>query len=258
MRTVIIGTGNVATVLSRLIRQAGHDIVQVVGRNETAARNLAVIAASKAVTDLQHLNREADLYIIAVSDDAIAPVAALLQTGRKPIVHTAGSVSKEVLKVCSTNYGVLYPLQSLRREMDLLPEIPFLVDANTPDTLSFISEFAQSLSPQVAVADDAQRLRLHLAAVFVSNFTNHLYALTEDFCEQEKLPFQLLVPLITAVAERLRQFSPAAVQTGPALRHDTSTIQKHLELLEAHPQLKQFYELFTASIQQLHRSPGQP
>lgn len=253
MRTVIIGTGNVATVLSRLIRQAGHDIVQVAGRNEGAARTLASIAESQAVTDLRQLTAEADLYIMAVSDDALTAVAEQIKAGRKTIVHTAGSVSKEVLKGCSTNYGVLYPLQSLRREMEVLPATPFLVDGNTPDTTALISEFAQTLSPQVTVADDAQRLRLHLAAVFVSNFTNHLYALTEDYCAKEKLPFRLLIPLITAVAERLHQFSPAAVQTGPALRHDVSTIQKHLNLLKEHPQLQQLYEWFTKSIQQLHK-----
>jgi predicted short-subunit dehydrogenase-like oxidoreductase (DUF2520 family) len=227
--------------------------VQVCGRNLLHAEELADVLQAEATTGLTQPDATADLYVIAVSDVAIASVAAGLRLDRKLVVHTAGSVSKDVLSVCSKNYGVLYPLQSLRGELNELPDIPFLVDGNTNDDLALITEFAGTLSNQVQQAGDEQRLKLHVAAVIVSNFTNHLYALAKAYCQHEQLDFTLLLPLITAVAERLYDHEPAAVQTGPAVRNDQATIQKHLELLQQHPALKALYGLFTESIRKMYK-----
>lgn len=253
MRIVIIGTGNVATVLGRKFLAAEHEVIQVCGRNALRAAELADTLGTTFTTDIQQPDRTADLYIVVVSDAALPAVAAQLQLDKKLVVHTAGSVSKNILSTCSKNYGVLYPVQSLRREINILPEIPFLVDGNTEDDLALITDFACSLSNQVQRADDEHRLKLHVAAVIVSNFTNHLYALAQAYCLQEKTDFNMLLPLITAIADRLYQYAPADVQTGPAIRNDTPTIQKHLELLQPHESLKALYELFTHSIQAMYK-----
>jgi predicted short-subunit dehydrogenase-like oxidoreductase (DUF2520 family) len=253
LRIVIIGTGNVATILGKRFLAADHEIVQVCGRNLLHAEELADVLQAAATTDLTQPDATADLYVIAVSDVAIATVAAGLRLDKKLVVHTAGSVSKDILSVCSKNYGVLYPLQSLRGELNELPDIPFLVDGNTNDDLALITEFAGTLSNQVQQAGDEQRLKLHVAAVIVSNFTNHLYALAKAYCLHEQLDFTLLLPLITAVAERLYDHEPAAVQTGPAVRNDQATIQKHLELLQQHPALKALYGSFTESIRKMYK-----
>lgn len=258
-RITIIGTGNVATVLGRAIRAAGHTIVQVYGRNKPQAEQLATALQDvwpgqdpnqhiSATTDLQQINGAADVYIIAVADAAIPAVAASLHLAGKLVVHTAGSVSKEVLRVCSERYGILYPLQSLRKEMQQLPVIPFLVDAADANDLLLLQELALTVSPQVQVAGDEQRLKLHVAAVVVSNFTNHLYALAEQYCVAEKADFRLLLPLITEVATRLQQLSPQQAQTGPAIRKDMPTIEKHLALLEGHDALREVYRVMTESI----------
>lgn len=252
MRTVIIGSGNVATVLGKKFIQSGHEVVEVCGRNHAAVQELAGKLNVPYTTDFSCINLSADLFVVAIADDAIPQVVSFLPLDKKLVVHTAGSVSMEVLKNCSRNYGILYPLQSLRKEIEEIPAIPFLVDGNTPDDLAVISEFAATLSPMVQQAGDEQRLKIHLAAVMVSNFTNHLYTLAEKYCKQEKMDFKLLLPLISAIAERVRHFEPASVQTGPALRHDEKTIHKHLELLKDHPQLKEFYALFTSSIKKMH------
>ena len=253
MRIVIIGTGNVATILGKRFLAADHEIVQVCGRNLLHAEELADLVQATPSADVTQPDPTADLYVIAVSDAAIASVAADLKLDKKLVVHTAGSVSKDVLRVCSKNYGVLYPLQSLRSELNELPDIPFLVDGNTPDDLALITEFAGTLSNQVQPAGDEQRLKLHVAAVMVSNFTNHLYALAKAYCLREQLDFTLLLPLITSVADRLHDHEPAAVQTGPAVRNDEATIQKHLELLQQHPALKALYGSFTDSIRKMYR-----
>jgi predicted short-subunit dehydrogenase-like oxidoreductase (DUF2520 family) len=252
MRTVIIGSGNTATVLGKKILAAGHQVLQVVGRNRATTERLAALLQAD-VADVTGISKEADIFILAIPDNAIAEVATQLNLDKKLVVHTAGSVSKDVLKECSRNYGILWPVQSLRKEINELPEIPFLIDANTPDNLAMIAEFASSMQGAVKIAGDEERLKLHLAAVMVSNFTNHLYTLADQYCRQEKLDFNLFHPLISSIAERVRHFEPARVQTGPAVRHDTRTIDKHLELLKEHPGLKELYALFTKNIGAMYK-----
>jgi predicted short-subunit dehydrogenase-like oxidoreductase (DUF2520 family) len=232
---------------------AEHDVIQVCGRNELATEELADALRTTFTTNLAQPDPTADIYLLAVSDTAIAGIASELKLDNKLVVHTAGAVSKDVLRPCSKNYGILYPLQSLRREITALPDIPFLVDGNTEDDLALITDFACSLSNQVQHATDAQRLKLHVAAVMVSNFTNHLYALAQDFCLQEHVDFAMLLPLINAITDRLYEYAPVDMQTGPAIRNDQATIQKHLQLLQHHPPLKHLYSLFTQSIQAMYK-----
>jgi predicted short-subunit dehydrogenase-like oxidoreductase (DUF2520 family) len=242
----------VATVLGRKFLTAEHEVIQVCGRNALHAEELADTLSATFTTDLSQPDDTADLYVLAVSDSALPGIASQLKLDKKLVVHTAGSVSKNVLATSSKNFGVLYPVQSLRREINILPDIPFLVDGNTEDDLALITDFACTLSHQVEHANDEQRLKLHVAAVMVSNFTNHLYALAHNYCLQEKLDFNMLLPLITAIADRLYEYSPVEVQTGPAIRNDSATIQKHMELLQQHGQLKTLYALFTESIRAMY------
>ncbi|MBO9635113.1 MAG: DUF2520 domain-containing protein [Chitinophagaceae bacterium] len=252
-RLVIIGTGNVATALALAFGGEAHTIVQVYGRDAAKAAALAKRCNAASISDLAALSTDADLYIMAVSDSAVAPLAASLQLGDKLLVHTAGSVSREVLKNSSSSYGVLYPVQSLRAEMDRVPDLPFLVDANSPEKGAWLQSLALTVSTQVQFATDEQRLRLHVAAVVVSNFTNHLYALAEDYCKKEGTDFRMLLPLISEVANRIQNISPNEVQTGPAIRNDQNTIDRHLALLAPFPELQQLYAIFSASIQNMYK-----
>ncbi len=248
MEIVIIGSGNVASVIGRLCKQKGHEIVQVVSRNAAHAKSLADELNCAWADYNEKLNDSAGIYIIAVADSALQELNKSISLGNKLILHTAGSVSKDVLKDISHNYGVLYPLQSLRKEMNYETDIPFLIDGNTAETTTLVEDFAATLSSIVTKTTDDERLKLHVAAVMVSNFTNHLYALAESFCKKENVDFNLLNPLIRETAERIQKFSPAAVQTGPAVRNDIFTIEKHLRILSEHPQLKYMYIKLTDSI----------
>lgn len=253
MNIVLIGSGNVATVLGKKIQAAGHDILQVAGRNETACAELAAVLKCPFTINWSFINQQADIYIIAIADKALEHIHEQLNLDKKIVVHTAGSVSKDVLYSVSKNFGVLYPLQSLHKEKEWLPEIPFLVDANSNDTIVLLQDFAETISLNVQVADDETRKKIHLAAVLVNNFTNHLYALAEEYCKNEQLDFKLLLPLIEETTECIKSSSPKDVQTGPAVRRDEATIKMHLSLLEQHPQLVKLYELFTASISSMHK-----
>ena len=252
MRVVLIGSGNTATILGKLMKQSNHHLVQVYGRTAATVAALAEQLGTSYCTDPGNMDTTANLYVIAVSDEAVTEVASQLSLENRLVVHTAGSVSKDVLKQASLNYGVLYPLQSLRKEMKELPLIPLLVDGNTSDDLTLIYDFAQSLSNQVQKANDEERLRYHLAAVMVNNFSNHLYTLVQDYCKETKTDFNFLLPLVQQLPERLADHLPQDLQTGPAIRKDQATINKHLQLLSDHPQIKNLYALFTESIQEYY------
>lgn len=248
MNIVIIGTGNTATVLGRKLVAAGHRIVQVFGRDSNAASRLAYELNTESTSYWNVVNRQADLYLLAVSDIAIAEIRRELNLPDRTVVHTAASVPKNILKGAAAHYGVLYPLQSLKKETLSLPEIPVIIDASDPDTLALLDGLAHSISDTVVEADDEQRAKLHLAAVFCNNFTNHLYALAADYCAREGLDFRLLLPLIRETAARVATMPPQQSQTGPALRNDRSTIDRHLALLRDHPALQRIYTLMTESI----------
>jgi len=253
MNVVIIGTGNVATVLGIQIAGSGHRILQVLGRREEQTSTLAAALDCPYSTDWAEINPAADLYLCALSDTALSVIGEKLSLPGKLVLHTAGALSKNILLPVSTNCGVLYPLQSLRKEIRPFPPIPLLVDANISESLPFILDFARTISAQVEVADDETRLKLHLGAVIVNNFTNYLYTVTADFCREQGIDFHLLVPLIRETASRVARFPPGEVQTGPAVRGDAVTIEKHLSALNNNKIIRDLYELLTYKIEAYFR-----
>ncbi len=252
MEIVIIGTGNTASVLGRMLRAAGHHIAQVYGRDAAAASALAYELSSESTNYWAVVNRNADMYILAVSDIAIPEIIKELHLTNKTVVHTAASVSKDIFKSKVSRYGVMYPLQTLKKGTDRLPEVPVIIDASDADTLQEIAALAGTISDTIEDGNDETRLKLHMAAVFCNNFVNHIYALMQDYCEKEKLDFSLFLPLIEETAIRLKQVPATEAQTGPAFRGDKVTIDKHLDVLKSYPELMKIYEVMTASIRHSH------
>jgi predicted short-subunit dehydrogenase-like oxidoreductase (DUF2520 family) len=254
MEIVLLGTGNTASVLGRKIKSRGHTIVQVFGREEIKAKKLADQLDAYVITSMDALFPDADIYIIAITDTAVPAVAANWRLKDKLVVHTAGSVSKNVFLGTAHSYGVFYPLQSLKKELTYLPEIPVLLDASDDKTLSTLKKFALTISDTVLEAGDEQRKKLHLAAVISNNFVNHLFAVTQDYCERENMDFRVLLPLIQETVSRLKEIPAYKSQTGPAVRGDEVTMTAHRELLNAYPQLKKIYELLSDSITLTHQA----
>ncbi|RYY12282.1 MAG: DUF2520 domain-containing protein [Chitinophagaceae bacterium] len=248
MRIVIIGSGNVATVLGRRIYLAGHTIVQVYSRNGAGAAKLARELEASPCIEPVAVDLTADLYLIAVSDSAISTIAGWLRVQDKIVAHTAGSVSMAALSPCSSSIGVIYPLQTIRKEADMVQDIPILVDGNHDEAKTALFDLANDVSGTVQFADDNKRSHLHTAAVVVNNFSNYLYTLAADYCENENLDFRLLTPLIAETAERIKVQLPKDVQTGPAVRNDVKTIDEHLQKLANYPDLAELYRLFTKKI----------
>ena len=248
MRITLIGSGNVATVLGRLIIQNSHTLVQVISRNKLHAKELADKLGTSYADFTETIDNNCDLFIVAITDLNIEYLLNNIIPDDKLIVHTAGAVPMKVLSRYSKKYGVLYPLQTLRKEMVSMPVIPFLIDGSSPEVTQEIEKFALTLSDKITVATDEERLKIHTAAVIVSNFTNYMYAIAEDFCNKEKIDFNILKPLILETAHRIETASPMDLQTGPAVRKDVQTLDKHLKILSNYPKLKTTYLRITDSI----------
>ena len=250
MDIVLVGSGNVATVLGRKALAAGHRIVQVYSPHSGHANELAVRLGTNSTSYISSIEKKADLTIIALRDDVVTNFVQQAGKINSILVHTAGSLSINVLKGSSNpSFGVLYPLQSLKKEINILPRISILVDGNNAVSLGIIKQFANTIAEMVLEADDGTRLKYHLTATIVNNFTNYLFTLAASFCEKENISFSVLQPLIEETVLRLRTTTPQLAQTGAAIRNDVNTIQKHHELLEQYPQILKFYNLFTEEIQ---------
>ncbi len=252
MRIAFIGSGNVATVLCRLLKRAGHTITGIYSASAANAQTLAIEAGAASYGTVDQLIDNADIYIIAVNDNAITEISETLKLPGKIVVHTSGSTPQDVLRNISTQYGVLYPLQSLRKLSEHQPVIPLLVNGSDDIVNTQIRALAETVSPIVEDADDEKRLNLHLAAVMVSNFTNFLYTLAYDYCTKQQVPFSALVPLIKEVADRTELYKPCDMQTGPAVRGDSITIEKHLQLLSQYPTQQQVYAQLTEAIRNFY------
>jgi predicted short-subunit dehydrogenase-like oxidoreductase (DUF2520 family) len=254
MDIVLLGSGNVATQLGRAFKMAGQTIVQVWSRDIEHAKELADTVASEAISDIDDINRSADLYIIAVKDNAIQELAATLNIGDKLIVHTSGSTPIQALEGVSSHTGVFYPLQTFSKNKSVdFRSVPIAIEASNPEDLAAIRAIADRLSERVTELNSAQRKALHVAAVFACNFTNHLMAISQQLLEAENLEFDLLRPLIAETAAKVQQYDPETVQTGPAIRGESEIISTHLEMLQEKPDWQELYKQLSQSIVNLHQ-----
>jgi len=249
MRITIIGSGNVATHLAAAFKNAGHVIVQVYSRTMQNAALLAYHIKAEPVNDLNDINPNTDIFIIAVKDDAIGPVAEQLAAHNKLVVHTSGAAGLYALTAFTDNAGVFYPLQtfSKTKEVDFF-KVPLCIEGADENITIQLTELARTVSNNVYQVDSQQRKILHLAAVFACNFPNYLYAVAQQLLAEKGLDFDMLRPLILETAEKVQSRFPADVQTGPAIRNDQSTMDFHLQLLEGREQLKYIYSLLSQGI----------
>lgn len=246
---VILGAGNVATHLFNAFDNS--DTVTV---NQWFNRNIGSLQSYKnrvdLTDDLAQL-KEADLYIIAVSDDAVANLSAKLPFENRLVAHTSGTVNIHDLDK-KNRRGVFYPLQTFSKSAALdFANVPICIEAIDKSDLKILKTLSTAMGSKSHKVNTNQRKSLHLAAVFVNNFTNQLYRISHEITEDEGVEFDILKPLIMETAKKVQELSPYMAQTGPARRNDKKTIKKHLELLK-NEQHKAIYELLTASIQKTH------
>lgn len=241
IRLVIIGSGNVA---QHLIQAFQKSLVQVVARHPEALHSPPI--SCPVVTSMSEI-ADAEVYVLAVSDHAIAVLGHEIPGTGKLVVHTSGATGMHVLPKHHRS-GVLYPLQTFTKGKPLdYSTIPFCLEADKKEDYLLLEQLARTVSHAIFSIDEKQRLALHLAAVFVCNFTNHLYQLGADLCAEHGVSFEVLKPLILETAAKVQTLTPTQAQTGPALRGDTATLERHQSMLtQTYP--KEIYQLLTQSI----------
>lgn len=246
IRITLIGSGNVAQHLIKAFSKSeAVEIVQVFSRKKETLTSL--MDYDKIVNDFENL-KEADLYIIAVSDNAIAEVSQQLPFNNQLVVHTSGTVSIEALDN-KNRKGVFYPLQTFSKNKEIdFSVIPICLEAENTFDFRILETVAKGISNAVFPINSEQRKALHIAAVFVNNFTNHLYQIGQEICDENQVSFEILKPLIQETAEKIKTLDPIDAQTGPAKRYDSSTIEAHLSYLTNENQ-KNIYKILTQSIQ---------
>lgn len=251
-KITIIGSGNVATILSKVFVNKGFSINQVFSKSKINAEilieKLAANQQIKITDNIAEIDDTSDIYIVCVKDDAIATVVNQILFKDKLIVHTSGSVDITVFNGFN-QFGVFYPLQTFSKDKDTdVANVPFCIEGNTNQTTQLLIDLASSISKKVYEINSEQRKTLHLAAVFACNFTNYMYSIAEEITTKNNINFEVLKPLIQETAKKIEFQSPKEAQTGPAKRKDQQTINKHLAMLENNPN-KELYKLITDLIQ---------
>ena len=246
INVIIIGSGNVAQHLIKAFSKSKNiDLAQVFSRQK---ESLVPLLDSHKIIDNYTDLAEADLYILAVSDDVIAAVSSQLPFENRLVVHTSGSISIDLLDN-KNRRGVFYPVQTFSKNVAVdFSEIPICLESENEVDFDLLEKVAYSISNKVFEINEMQRQALHVSAVFVNNFVNQLYQIGNEICLENNIPFEVLKPLILETANKGTTLSPKEVQTGPASRNDRQTIERHLNFLSDENR-KNIYKIITQSIQ---------
>lgn len=249
MKVVFIGAGNLATNLSLALKKAGFTIVQIYSRTAKSSEILAKKTNASFTNNIKKIQPDADLYIASITDDILSETLQKLTFTPTLLVHTSGSLPMNLLKNISTDYGVIYPLQTFtKNKISDFKKIPICIEANNKVIEKKLIKISGKISTQVHVFNSEQRGKIHLAAVFACNFTNHMYAVANEILKKEPLSFDLLIPLLKETLFNALESSPFDAQTGPAIRNDIKIMAKHNEMLSDYPLFKKIYSFVSESI----------
>lgn len=249
MKTVIIGSGNVAYHLAKAFTQNNIKVHQIFGRNEI---DLSKISNEFNIPYSNENLEVAELYIIAVSDSAVENISELIKNENALVAHTSGSLPKEILK---GNYrkASFYPLQTFSKTKDLdYSKIPFFIEADNQIDEKSLFELASIISDNVEVSDYEKRKYIHLTAVFACNFVNHLFARAKEISDSQDLDFNYFLPLINETVEKINHVDAKFAQTGPAVRGDERVLKLHEELITNEEQLN-IYKTLNESIKKMYQ-----
>ncbi len=246
---VMVGAGNLASHLALALARSGIRILQIVNRSPQRGIKLAKKCGASYTSELISIDCNADLYIVAVSDQVLPLIAGKMKLEGKLVVHTSGTVEMNVLQCISQNTGVLYPLQTFNESRRVnFRKIPLCIEARNEIGLQMLTEMAARLSSKVYRLDGNQRKVIHLAAVIACNFTNYMYTIAEDLITRNNLPFEFIRPLIEQTARNAKHDNLFRLQTGPAVRGDLEVMEEHLRLLTNDEEYREIYSLLSKNI----------
>lgn len=244
IKVVLLGAGNVAVHLAKAFFKAKNiDFVQRYSRDSKSDFYFDNhIAKTNSLDNLA----QADIYVIAINDDKIGEFSKQLPIYRGLVVHTSGSMPLSSLQ-CKANKGVLYPLQTFSKDQAIdFKSIPLALETEKKEDFTTLETLAKALSKNTYSIDSQQRNKLHIAAVFANNFSNYMFKIAKDICDDNNFSFEILKPIIQETTKKLETMSPFDAQTGPAKRNDTIVIENHLQQLQGDQ--KEIYKLVSDSI----------
>jgi len=258
LKVFIIGSGNVASHLSKALKANGISVSGIFSRNENDGRTIAYKIDTQWYGKLKSIPKDSNIYLICVSDGAIQEIVSQLPKSIKKskiIAHTSGSISiKESLIECK-NGGVFYPLQTFTKDKRIsYKSIPFCINGTNKKTIRILAELGNSISESVQTINDNQRKIIHLSAVMINNFVNHLIYVSEDLLLKENVDPEILQPLLLETIQKQINLGPFDAQTGPARRLDAQTLASHLDLLAQNKPYKAMYMAISKSIQKTYKN----
>lgn len=248
----IIGSGNAAFVLGQSFYKSGLTIYEISSRNQEEGKKLANLTNS-SYTPIDKLDLSVDIILICISDSAIKEVAIKIKNYNGIAIHCSGSVDIDDLLPIKKR-AVLYPFVSMVKNTDTnFADVSIFIEANDENILNLVSPIANILTNNIITLSSSQRIKLHIAGVFANNFVNHILHLSQELLEENNLDFNLIKPLIHNYFKKLETTNPSLLQTGPAIRQDEFTLEKHKDFLSSSPILHEIYSLISKSIQQKHK-----
>ena len=248
MKIAILGSGNVAYHLAKMFKEKNIPISQIFGRNE---KDLQEISEQFEIPFSTTELADAELYFIAVNDDAVAAISKNIKNQNSLVAHTSGSLPKEILE---GNYrkASFYPLQTFSKSKMLqYSEIPFFVEAENEADSQILENLALKISEKVMKSDYEKRKYIHITAVFACNFVNHLFARAKEISDSQQIPFHYFLPLIKETTSKIEKIEPKLAQTGPAIRNDEKILQLHEALITEEEHLK-IYQVMNESIKKMY------
>lgn len=241
LKVIVLGSGNVGSHLVNLFNDSSQiDLVQWYSRSEISHKKIEV------VNNIDFL-KEADVYIICVSDNAIKELSSKFTFKNKLVVHTSGSTPFQIISK-QNKRGVFYPLQTFSKTKELdYTKIPICIESENKEDLKLLKNLSENINCKFYEINFEQRKTLHLAAVISNNFTNYLFGLSKGILLDKKLDFEILKPLINETVDKIHKLDPIESQTGPARRNDQNIIDMHIKMLE-NQEHRNLYQLISQMI----------
>ncbi len=253
-----IGAGNLAWHLAPALDNVGFVVTEVYSRTRSHARALTQrLYQAELKASLDFSTSKSTVFFIATSDDALEEIAQeIILPDNAILVHTSGSQPLSILQFAGTaNIGVFYPLQTFTKAKKIdFGSIPIFIESTTTETQQVLTLLAKAISKKVELISSTERKALHVAAVFASNFTNHMLTISHHILQQNSMSFDLLKPLIIETINKCLELGPQNSQTGPAMRGDINSISNHIDFLNEDRKLAQLYQLISNSIIDRHQS----
>ncbi|MDR2835572.1 MAG: DUF2520 domain-containing protein [Bacteroidales bacterium] len=253
IKIAIIGAGNVASHFVEKIKNTDIQILQICNRHINKAKKLANIVNAEAIDNFEQILPNADIYFFMLSDSGIVEIIDKIKSQKGIFVHTSGTLSKDIFKNHTNNYGVFYPFQTFSEKDKLnFNDLPILLDTSNKYTSEILEKFAQNLKCKVYNIDEKQRQIIHLSGIFASNFANHCVFLGEQILKNENIDIDIIQPLLKQSFNKIFSIGAKKAQTGPAYRNDEIIIEKHLKMLENNRNLSEIYKILSKSIQKTY------